>query len=74
MKAIKILALTLGVVLAVGILLSVTGLGGSLFFMAFTTLQKPDDQFEAANTVAAPNYSLPENWAALPDMDTRPAS
>lgn len=69
MKSIRILAMILGGVVVVVILLTVTGLGGSLFFMAFTTLQKPDGQFDPAAVVAAPDYSQRKFWAALPDMD-----
>jgi hypothetical protein len=66
MKAIKILGLTVASVAAIAITLSVTGLGGSLFFMAFTAYNKPAGEFNSKDAVAPPDYNLPSNWAALP--------
>jgi hypothetical protein len=67
MKFIKGLGITAGIVILVGIGLVVTGWGGRLFFMAFTAYNKPLGDFDPNNAVAAPDYSLSENWASLPD-------
>jgi hypothetical protein len=66
MKTIKVLGITAAAVILIGIGLAVTGYGGTLFFKAFTAYNKPAGEFAPADAVAAPDYSLAGNWAALP--------
>jgi len=69
MKAIKALGVTAAVVILLGIVLTVTGWGGTLFFKAFIAFNKPSGEFDPAKAVAPPDYSLSANWAALPTID-----
>jgi len=66
MKALKITGIVAAALALIGIGLSVSGLGGRLFFMAFVAYGQPAGEFDPADAVAAPDYVLPENWAALP--------
>jgi hypothetical protein len=66
MKIIKALAITVAVLIVAGTALAVTGYGGTLFFMAFTAYNKPSGTFDPEDAVAAPDYSLGSDWAALP--------
>ncbi|MBT4520488.1 MAG: DUF3089 domain-containing protein [Halieaceae bacterium] len=66
MKTVKVLGLVVIVVILIGIGLSMTGYGGRLLFWAFTTYNKPAGEFDPQDAVAAPDYGLPINWAALP--------
>ncbi|MGI9288559.1 MAG: DUF3089 domain-containing protein, partial [Pseudomonadales bacterium] len=66
MKTIKVLGIAVGVLVLIGVGLSITGLGGKLFFMAFTAYNKPAGTFDPKDAVAPPDYSLSVNWAALP--------
>jgi hypothetical protein len=68
MKIVKIVAVTLGVLIAIGIGLAVSGYGGRLFFMAFTTYNEPSGKFDPENAVTAPDYAQWKNWASLPEM------
>jgi hypothetical protein len=69
MKTIKVLGILIGILILVGIGLTVTGYGGSLFFKAFTAYNQPAGVFDPQDAVAAPDYALPINWAALPTKD-----
>lgn len=69
MRKLKILAITLGVLLVVAIGLAFSGIGGSLFFMAFLAYSSPSGSFDPAQAVSAPDYARQENWAALPSMN-----
>ena len=69
MKFVKILAVTLSLVVAIGIVLAVSGYGGQLFFWAFTTYSKPSGTFDPEDAAAAPDYANQKNWASLPEMD-----
>ena len=66
MKIIKALGIASLLLVLVGVGLGVTGYGGQLFFMAFTALNKPAGDFKPTHAVAAPDYNLPNYWAALP--------
>jgi hypothetical protein len=66
MKTIKALGITTAGLVLIGIGLVVSGYGGTLFFMAFTAYNKPSGAFNPEDAVAAPDYSLAANWAALP--------
>lgn len=66
MKTLKVLGLVIGILILVGAGLAFTGYGGSLFFKAFTAYNKPQGGFDPQAAVAAPDYALPGNWAALP--------
>lgn len=66
MKALKIVGMSFMLIVLLAILLSVSGLGGRIFFMAFAAYNKPEGTFDPADAVAAPDYSEIENWAALP--------
>ncbi|MDC0361750.1 DUF3089 domain-containing protein [Halioglobus sp.] len=66
MKALKIAGVSVTVIALIAIMLSVSGLGGRLFLLAFTAYNKPSGTFDSAEAVAAPDYSEVENWAALP--------
>jgi len=66
MKALKIVGMSVMLIALIAIALSVSGLGGRLFFMAFAAYNKPEGTFDPADAVAAPDYSDVENWAALP--------
>jgi hypothetical protein len=66
MKTLKALAITSVALILIGTGLAVTGYGGTLFFMAFAAYNKPPGKFDPEDAVAAPNYSLASNWAALP--------
>ena len=66
MKALKIAGVSVTVIALIAIMLSVSGLGGRLFLLAFTAYNKPSGTFNSAEAVAAPDYSEVENWAALP--------
>jgi hypothetical protein len=66
MKTLKALAITAAALILIGTGLAVTGYGGTLFFMAFAAYNKPPGKFDPEDAVAAPNYSLASNWAALP--------
>jgi hypothetical protein len=68
MKTIKKVGIGAGAVALIGVLLAVTGYGGSLFFMAFMAYNKPSGDFDPQAAVAAPDYALSSNWAALPTM------
>jgi len=68
MKIFKIVLISLGVLIVLGIGLFVSGYGGQLFFMAFTAYNRPAGQFDPANAVAAPDYADRKNWASHPDM------
>ena len=69
MKIAKIIGATLGILTIIGIGLFISGYGGQLFFMAFTTYNKPTGVFSPDDTAAPPDYAQQENWAALPSMD-----
>jgi len=66
MKALKRVGVYVTVIALIAIILSVSGLGGRLLFMAFNAYNKPSGTFDPADAVAAPDYSEVENWAALP--------
>ena len=68
MKALKILAVIVGLLVVITTGLVVSGYGGALFFMAFHALNKPEGDFDPAMTSPAPDYSQQVNWAALPTM------
>ena len=72
MKIVKPVIIIFGLLVALWFGLIVTGYGGTLLFKAFSLYNQPDGTFDAANAVAAPDYSLQINWAALPDR-TDPA-
>ena len=65
----KVAAITVSLLVIFAIGLTVTGYGGQLLFMAFTAYSKPSGEFNPDNAVAAPDYSLQDNWAALPELD-----
>ena len=62
----KKFAVVIAVLILVGGGLVVTGVGGDLFFKALLAYGKPAGVFNPDDAVAAPDYSLPGNWAALP--------
>lgn len=66
MKALKIVGMSVMLIALLAALLSISGLGGRLFFMAFAAYNKPEGTFDPADVVAAPDYSEVANWAALP--------
>jgi hypothetical protein len=68
MKALKVTGITVAILAVIGVGLSVSGYGGSLMFWAFITYNKPAGEFDPAQAVAAPDYSMQGNWAALPEM------
>lgn len=65
----KALGTTAAVVILLGIVLTVTGWGGTLFFKAFIAYGKPSGQFDPAEAVMPPDYSQTASWASLPTMD-----
>jgi len=62
----KKIAMILGIFTLVGVGLVVSGVGGDLFFKAFLAYGKPAGVFNPDDAVAAPDYGLEKNWAALP--------
>jgi hypothetical protein len=67
-KALKVFGITVGAVILIVIGLVVSGYGGTLFFKAFLAYGKPTGVFNPEDAVAAPDYSLALNWAALPTL------
>ncbi len=69
MKAMKVLGVAAAGVILLGIVLTVTGWGGTLFFKAFIAYGKPSGEFDPAEAVAPPDYSQTDSWASLPTID-----
>ncbi|MEH6581578.1 MAG: DUF3089 domain-containing protein [Halioglobus sp.] len=69
MKVIKVFGITTAVVILLAVVLTVTGWGGTLFFKAFIAFSKPPGDFNPAEAVAPPDYSLTASWASLPTME-----
>ena len=68
MKKRKIVAYSFGALIAIGIGLYITGLGGRLLMSGIGAIAGPPGDFDPTNVVTpAPDYSLIENWAAHPD-------
>ncbi len=68
MKKRKIVASSFGALIAIGIGLYITGLGGRLLMSGIGAIAGPPGDFDPTNVVTpAPDYSLIENWAAHPD-------
>ena len=68
MKKRKIVAYSFGALIAIGIALYITGLGGRLLMSGIGAIAGPPGDFDPTNVVTpAPDYSLIENWAAHPD-------
>ena len=68
MKRMKVIALILISVIAIGAGLTLSGYGGELFFKGFIAYNKPNGAFDPSNAITAPDYSDQSNWAALPEM------
>ena len=68
MKALKIVAISLAVLVIIAGGLYASGYGQSLAFKAFVAFNKPAGTFNEDDAVTAPDYSDREFWAALPDM------
>ena len=60
--SVAILLLILGV-------LWISGLGERFLFWSFIKINAPAGEFDPKETVDEPNYSLPINWAALPNKE-----
>ncbi|MEH6570949.1 MAG: DUF3089 domain-containing protein [Halioglobus sp.] len=69
MKVIKVFGVTAAAVILLGIVLTVTGWGGTLFFKAFIAFNKPSGDFNPAEAVAPPDYSQTAYWASLPTIE-----
>ena len=68
MKKRKIVAYSFGALIAIGIGLYITGLGGRLLMSGIGAIAGPPGDFDPTNVVTpAPDYSLMENWAAHPN-------
>jgi hypothetical protein len=68
MKKRKIFAYSFVALIAIGISLYITGLGGRLLMSGINAIAGPPGNFDPTNVVApAPDYSLIENWAAHPE-------
>lgn len=66
MKIGKRLGIGAAALAAIVLMLTVTGYGGQLFFMAFIAYNSPPGEFDPEIAAPAPDYSLEHNWAALP--------
>jgi hypothetical protein len=67
MKAMKITGITLALIMATLVGLYLSGYGEKLAGEAFLAYTRPSGNFDPDAAVAAPDYSDPANWAALPD-------
>ncbi len=65
----KKLGITAIIVVAILSLLFITGLAGQFVGWVFYNLNKPSGDFDASQTVAAPDYSNSINWSARPERD-----
>lgn len=63
------LGITVAAVVLTGIVLTVTGWGGALFFKAFVAYSKPAGEFDPGDAVEPPDYSQTGSWASLPTID-----
>ena len=69
MKTTKILAMSVAILLVILGVLWISGLGGRLLFWSFIKINEPAGEFDPKEAVDEPDYSLPINWAALPNKE-----
>ncbi len=61
--------ITLGILVVLGIVLTITGVAQKLIFSGWLAWYEPDHAFDPAAAAPAPDYGDPVNWAALPEKD-----